>query len=50
MVQAIELEHCCIGVSIPRVGYSIEVVVEHMVEMTEWLARSDIEMQRTEEV
>ena len=34
VVEEIELEHCCIGVSTPGVVYSTEVVAEHKVEMT----------------
>ena len=49
MVEAIELEHCCIGASTPGVGYSTEVVAEHKVEMNGWLAGSDTRMQRTKE-
>jgi len=44
-VEAIELD----GDSIPGVGYFIEVVDEHKVEMTWWLAGNDIEMHRTKE-
>jgi len=36
VVEAIELGHCCIGVSTPGVGYSTKVVAEHKVEMTGW--------------
>ncbi len=49
MVEAIELEHCCIGASTPGVGYPIEVVVVCKVEMTSWLAKNDTEMHRTKE-
>ena len=49
MVEAIKLEHCCIGSSTPRVMHSIEVVVENMIEMTSWLARIDTEIHRAKE-
>ena len=49
MVEAIERKHCCIGASTPGVGYSTEVVAEHKVEMTGWLAGNDTEMHRTKE-
>jgi len=49
VVEAIGLESCFIGASTPEVGYSIEVVVEHKVEMTSWLAGNDTEMHRTKE-
>ena len=49
MVEAIELEHCCIGASTPGVVYSTEVVAEHKVEMTNWSAGSDTEMHKTKE-
>ena len=49
MVEAIELEHFCIGASTPGAMHSTEVVVEHKFEMNGWLAGSDIEMQRTKE-
>ena len=50
MAEAIELEHCCIDASTPRVGYCTNVVKEHKVEMTGWLAGNDTEMHRTKEV
>ena len=49
VVEAIGLEHCCIGSSTPRVVYSTEVVAERKVEMTGWLAGNDTEMHRTKE-
>jgi len=49
VVEAIEWEHRCIGASTSGVGYSTEVVAEHKVEMTSWLAGNDIEMHRTKE-
>ncbi len=49
VVEATKLEHCCIRASTPRVVHSTEVVAEHMVEMTSWLAESDTKMQRTKE-
>ena len=49
VVEAIELEHCCIGASTPRVVYSTKVVAEHKVEMTAWLAENDTEMHRNKE-
>jgi len=49
VVEAIDLEHCCIGASTPGVVHSTKVVAKHKVEMIGWLVRSDIEMQRTKE-
>lgn len=49
VVKAIKQENCCTGASILGAVHSTEVVVEHMVEMTVWLTRNDIEMQRTKE-
>ena len=49
MVEAIELEHCCIKVSTPCVGYSTEGVLEHKVEMTGSLAGNDTKMHRTKQ-
>ena len=49
MVETIKLEHCYIGASTPGVVHSIEVVVEHMVEMNGWLAGNDTEVKRTKE-
>ena len=49
VVEVIKLNHCCIGDSTLGVVHSSEVVVEHKVEMTSWLAGSDIEMQRTKD-
>ena len=49
MVEAIELDHCCIEASTPSVGYSTEFVAEHKVGMISWLARNDINMHRTKE-
>jgi len=49
VVEEIELEHCYIGASTPRVVYSTEVVVERKVEMTGWLVGNDTEMHRTKE-
>ncbi len=46
LVKEIKLENCCIWVSTPEAVHSIEVVVKHMVEMTGWLARNDIEGHR----
>ena len=49
VVKEIKLEHCCMGASTPQVVPSTEVVVEHMVEMTDWLSGNDSEVQRTKE-
>ena len=49
MVEAIELEHCCIRASTPGVVYSTEVVAERKVEITGWLAWNDTKMHRTKE-
>ena len=49
VVEAIELEHCCIGASTPGVGYSTELLVQHKVEMIGWLVENDTEMHRTKE-
>jgi len=49
VVEAIELENCCIGASTHGVVYSTEVVAKHKVEMAGWLASNDIEMHRTKE-
>ena len=49
MVEAIELEHYCIGASTPGVVSSIEVVVKRKVEMIGWLAGNDTETHRTKE-
>ena len=48
-VKEIKLELCCMGASTPGAVHSTEVVAEHMVEMTGWLAGNDIEEQRTNE-
>jgi len=49
VVKETKQEHCCTRASIPGVVHSTEVVVEHMVEMTGWLAGNETEMQRTKE-
>ena len=49
VVKAIKMEHCCIGASTPGAVHSIEVVVEHMVEMIGWLAGNDTEVKSTKE-
>lgn len=46
-MKEINLEHYCMGASTPGVVHSTKVVVEHMVEMTGWLARNDIKVERT---
>ena len=49
MVEAIELEHFCIGASTPRVVYSTEVVAERKVEVIGWLVGNDTKMHRTKD-
>ena len=49
VVKAIKLEHCCMGASTPRAVHSTEVMTEHIVEMTGWLAGNDTEVQRIKE-
>jgi len=47
VVKATKLEHCCTGASTTRDVHSTKVVVEHMVEMTNWLAVNDTEVKTT---
>jgi len=49
VVEAIEMEHCCIEASTLGAVHSTEVVVKHKVEMTGWLAGNDTEMHRSKE-
>ena len=49
VVEAIDLEHFCIGASTLGVVDSTEVVAEHKVEMIGWLAGNDTEMHRAKE-
>ena len=49
VVREIDLEHCYIGAFTLGVVYSTEVVVEHKVQMTGWLAGNDTKMHRTKE-
>ena len=49
VVKVINMEHCCMGASTPVMGYSNEVVGEHMAEMIDWQLRNGIEVQKTTE-
>ena len=49
VVKVIKHEHCCTKASNLGAVHSIEVVAEHMVEMTSSLVGNYTEMQRTKE-
>ena len=48
-MKAINLEHCCMGASTPRVVHSTPAVEEYTTEMIGWSVENGTEVQNTKE-